>query len=211
MPNYLLTFLFVWIITDASTQNVSYPVEIVYKNCRTLSVSSAFDTIAGVRVQVTTNTIDAAQYIQTLCNFGNPSANRYDSVHVIATVSYVKDSTGQLKTAIYNDFLKKIDDAEKYASSNNYAASVVSERYFYRIDSLFVPGIRKLNSSEGNYVIWYIDGYVYKVTLIEDNKIGNLNTLLRENVQLKRNNTLLDADARIMDIVTIKGLLEAWK
>ncbi len=206
-----LSFIFIGFITSIFAQNTRHPIEIVYKNCKSLSILRTFDTIAGVRAQVTTNMIDAGQYIQTLCSYGNPSNNRYDSVHVIAAVSYVKDSSGILKTAIYNDFLLKIEKAEKYAESNNYTASVVSERYFYNIDSLFFPGIRMLNSSEGNYVIWYIDGYVYKITLVEDNNIGNLNTLLRTNVRLTRNGKLLDADTKIMDIKEIKLLLQAWK
>jgi len=211
MQKCLLLFLFTLGLNYYHAQSTQYPVEIVYNDCTILSELKTYDTIAGIRTQVTTKTIDACQYVQTLCNYGNPSANQYNSVHVIATISVVPDSAGILKKAIHNEFLKKIDEAEKYAASNNYTASVVPEHYFFRIDSLFIPGQQKLNSGNGNFMLWYLQGNVYKITIIEDNNIGNLNILLRKNIRLKLNDQLLDADAKIQDIVKIKELLNEWK
>lgn len=211
MQKWLLFFLFALGLTCYHAQLATQPVEIVYNDCTILSEMETYDTIAGIRTQVTTKTIDACQYVQTLCNYGNPAANQYNSVHVIATISVAPDSAGILKKAIYNEFLKKIDEAEKYAASNNYTATVVPEHYFFRLDSLFIPGQQKLNSGKGNYMVLYLQGNVYKITIIEDNHIGNLNIILRKNVRLKLNDQLLDADAKIQDIVKIKELLNGWK
>ena len=207
MQHRLLILVFLFVARIAGAQTAHRPAEFVYTDCQIVSVDSTSDTIAGISVKCTTTSLLARQNIQTRCHFGRPEDNTYENVWVAATISCVKDSAGILKKALCADILKAVEDAEAYAASNHYAATVVSVRKFYTVDTLAVPGIRTMHSDDGSYVIWYVDGYVYKITLTKDHLIGNLNVLLRHNVRLKWNGQLLNADKPISVIVTVRKLL----
>lgn len=200
--------LFIVLLSVSGVRAQSLPLKIHYNDAIVLSDTTKADTLFGIPVTTQCTTIKIMQRVQTFCNYGAPQNARYETIPVLATVSLFHDSTGSIKTALIQDFEKHILEAEQYAASNHFKASVVPEYYFTQIDSLFVPENRPINSRNGNYVIWYFDGYVCKIELTDANRVGNLNGLLRDYIRVSYNGKMVDPDfSRIQDIEKIKTLI----
>jgi hypothetical protein len=200
-----------WSLICLLTNNVwtqGNPVRISYPNCTIVNQGTGKDTLFGIPVPCSKTRVQGTQKIQTFCNYGDPSAARYEQVQVVAEVSVIPDSTGIIRDSLLSALRFAIQKEEAYAASNGFAATVVSNFALFKLGEQTILAMPPFNSGKGNFGIWYIDGVVYKIKLIEDNQLGSIKVFLRSNFKLRYNDSVLNPDSREIGIELLRVFLE---
>ncbi|MDH4471539.1 MAG: hypothetical protein QE487_02975 [Fluviicola sp.] len=203
-----LVFWSLFCLLTISLWSQGNPMQISYPDCKLLNQVTGTDTLFGIHVQCSKTRVQGTQKIQTFCNGGDPSAARYEKVQVVAEVSVIPDSTGIIKDSLLSALRFAIQKEEAYAASNGFAATVVSKFALFKLGEQTILAMPPFNSGKGNFGIWYINGVVYKIKLIEDNQLGSIKVFLRSNFKLSYNNSVLNTDSGEIAIEPLRVFLE---
>lgn len=203
--------LVVWSLISLLTTLVwaqENPARISYVDCKILSQTAGTDTLFGVPVKCNKIRVAGTHKVQTFCNYGDPSAARYEQVKAEAEISVIPDSSGTIKDSLLSALKASIQRQEAYAASNGYAASVVPDFALFSLGGDTILAMPPFHSGAGNYGIWYIGGTVYKIKLTGGEQLASLKIFLRSNFKLTYKGAVLNPDAGKCSIDLLRSFLE---
>src|ERR1700746_1798558 len=79
----IIKILFLLFISETSVfaQTLNKVGQLQFENCKMENVENVTDTISGLPVKMIRVIVNSRTRVQTSCNFGDPSDNKYDTVN----------------------------------------------------------------------------------------------------------------------------------
>ncbi len=141
--------------------------------------------ICGNVVLVTSVKVKTTTKVQTFCSFGDPYKNKFSKVTNEVKISYVYDSSGVLLDSMLSEIQIYFNEQKIWADQYNPNYDFTHLPFiksFLEYKNGYIPFISTLGEKPGDYRIYYLNGYVYKVELLKCNGMGCLSSFSEQNM-----------------------------
>jgi hypothetical protein len=200
-PIQFIVLIFITNYTIAQEDNIYGNLHL--NNCKITKTETLIDTICDTPIKVNKLFVTAKTKVQMSCNFGAPHKNKYSTVKNKLSVTYAYDSSGLVYSSMLSEIGVYLDEKEEWAkkyNSGNDFQNLPFYKSFYISDSTVIPFIKTGSERTGDYQIFHVNGYVFKIELLEPNGLGSLSSFTRQNINFIYQKTIIEFDNYIKHI-----------
>jgi hypothetical protein len=170
--------------------------------------------VSGVTTTALRFTIIARSRVQLSCNYGDPSTNDYDTVTNRVYISYGYDPTGSIKSAVYGDIERYVNDqeawAKQYNSGPDFTYLAFNKSFFVNGDQI-IPFIWSGAERSGDYQIFYFESQFYKIELAEGHGFGSLSEFVDQNMYFIEDGRRMNLGEYIKNVDIAKQIIARGK